>query len=196
MAVTKESTARCPKCGINPNGEVTCCAGAWKGKCGDDGKEHTWTEGLLACRCKRLRARVFYTTLLICIFTISIDIAVTKAATVAVTTSTSVSTVTMPARVSAVTTSTSVSAVTTSTSVSAVTTSTRVSAVTTPARVSVVATTTSTSVSSSKCPKCGINPNGDMTCCAGTWKGKCGDEVGEKEYTWTEGLLACKRKHV
>ena len=176
MAVTKESTARCPKCGINPNGEVTCCAGTWKGKCGDDGKEHTWTEGLLACRCKRLRARVFYTTLLICIFTISIDIAVTKAATVAVTTSTSVSTVTMPARVSAVTTSTSVSAVTT------------------PARVSVVATTTSTSVSSSKCPKCGINPNGDMTCCAGTWKGKCGNEVGEKKYTWTDGLLACRCK--
>ena len=46
----------------------------------------------------------------------------------------------------------------------------------------------------SVCPECGTNPNGEISCCGGTWKGKCGNEVGEKKYTWTDGLLACRCK--
>ena len=49
--------AECPLCGTNENGRPSCCAadGAWRGQCGDDDtdKEHTWTEGFWACRCKR-----------------------------------------------------------------------------------------------------------------------------------------------
>ena len=50
------STAKCRKCGRNPRGKLSCCApgGYWLGKCGDEGenKEHTWSEGLRACKRK------------------------------------------------------------------------------------------------------------------------------------------------
>ena len=47
-----------------------------------------------------------------------------------------------------------------------------------------------------KCPKCGVNLNGKLNCCAryGAWHEMCGDGDDNKEHTWTEGRLACKRK--
>ena len=46
----------CSKCVTNKAGKSTCCArgGSWFQKCGDPGDskfEHTWAEGLLACKC-------------------------------------------------------------------------------------------------------------------------------------------------
>ena len=48
---------RCPRCGImNKSGRLSCCArgGAWFQKCGDAGGldfDHTWGEGIQACKC-------------------------------------------------------------------------------------------------------------------------------------------------
>ena len=45
----------CPKCGKVNSGKASCCGngGAWFEKCGDLGDDkfdHTWTEGLDACK--------------------------------------------------------------------------------------------------------------------------------------------------
>ena len=53
--VTKAITPVCPKCGTNKNsGKVSCCigGGAWFKKCGADSSkfEHTWTDGVEACK--------------------------------------------------------------------------------------------------------------------------------------------------
>ena len=48
--------ASCSKCGASKlSGKPSCCAfgGSWYGKCGDDGDtnfDHTWTEGVKACK--------------------------------------------------------------------------------------------------------------------------------------------------
>ena len=48
----------CPKCGsTNKSGKRSCCApgGAWFKKCGDVGDtnfDHTWAEGIKACKSK------------------------------------------------------------------------------------------------------------------------------------------------
>ena len=51
-------TATCPTCAATSQGKLTCCAegASWFEKCGDpgDGKEHTWGEGLEACKGERL----------------------------------------------------------------------------------------------------------------------------------------------
>ena len=50
------TSAKCPKCGTNPNsGKPSCCVrgGAWFENCGDAGDsdfDHTWAEGLRACK--------------------------------------------------------------------------------------------------------------------------------------------------
>ena len=47
---------KCPQCRTNSEGKRSCCAGgaSWYRKCGNPGgrAEHTWSEGLLACRCE------------------------------------------------------------------------------------------------------------------------------------------------
>ena len=54
---TKNSKG-CPKCGtLKHSGKVTCCArgGAWFKNCGDFGDtrfDHTWAEGVDACKSK------------------------------------------------------------------------------------------------------------------------------------------------
>ena len=45
----------CPKCGVKKFGKLSCCAsgGAWYKNCGDTGDanfDHTWIEGILACK--------------------------------------------------------------------------------------------------------------------------------------------------
>ena len=45
----------CPACGRTATGLVTCCGkgGSWAGNCGNTGDpkfEHTWSEGVAACR--------------------------------------------------------------------------------------------------------------------------------------------------
>ena len=55
-----------------------------------------------------------------------------------------------------------------------------------------VATPTSISVPNSECLKCGTNPRGKFSCCAGAWKGKCGNDDENYEHTWSEGILACQ----
>ena len=48
--------SRCPRCGtINKSGKRSCCArgGAWFRNCGDAGNtkfDHTWVEGIQACK--------------------------------------------------------------------------------------------------------------------------------------------------
>ena len=47
----------CPKCGTTKKGKVSCCAngGSWFEKCGDPGDpqfEHTWDDGVNACKGK------------------------------------------------------------------------------------------------------------------------------------------------
>ena len=44
------------------------------------------------------------------------------------------------------------------------------------------------------CPKCIATGQGKPSCCAkgGSWHRKCGDPGDLKEYTWQEGLEACK----
>ena len=61
-ATTTADTDRnvCRKCGItNKSGKLSCCArgGAWFKKCGDAGDsnfDHTWLEGVLACKSSKL----------------------------------------------------------------------------------------------------------------------------------------------
>ena len=68
-----------------------------------------------------------------------------------------------------------------------------------------VITTTTTTVTSpktrsaitpTKCPKCGLSPKGNPSCCGhgGAWRGKCGDDAENNEHTWSEGVEACLRK--
>ena len=55
LAMTR-SNRRCPKCGtIKTSGKHSCCArgGAWFKNCGDVGNtqfDHTWIEGIQACK--------------------------------------------------------------------------------------------------------------------------------------------------
>ena len=55
-ATINNPSNKCPKCGINPNsGKPSCCVrgGAWFENCGDAGdsnSDHTWAEGLRACK--------------------------------------------------------------------------------------------------------------------------------------------------
>ena len=63
-AVTTQSTSasivrttRCPKCGVANAGKLSCCfrGGAWFNNCGDDDdseKDHTWFDGVDACKSK------------------------------------------------------------------------------------------------------------------------------------------------
>ena len=57
-AASKKIIGRCPQCGTDKKtGKVTCCVGggAWVGKCGNAGDskfEHTWSEGIEACKGK------------------------------------------------------------------------------------------------------------------------------------------------
>ena len=52
----------CPKCGtIEKSGKLSCCApdGAWFNNCGNKGDaEHTWVEGLQACKSKLAANRI------------------------------------------------------------------------------------------------------------------------------------------
>ena len=61
-AITTVLTARpitCPRCGAkNDSGRSSCCGrgGAWFKNCGPPGDQdvdHTWLEGLQACKCKK-----------------------------------------------------------------------------------------------------------------------------------------------
>lgn len=50
-----ETAAECAACGTNQKNQRTCCAagGAWFGKCGtvdDSDADHTWAEGVEACK--------------------------------------------------------------------------------------------------------------------------------------------------
>ena len=52
----------CFKCGTKKSGKLSCCApgGAWFKKCGDAGEsnfDHTWAEGVQACKTPRLTER-------------------------------------------------------------------------------------------------------------------------------------------
>ena len=54
---------RCVKCVANQSGKANCCdrGGAWFEKCGDVGDtnfEHTWAEGIQACKGNKLVSRV------------------------------------------------------------------------------------------------------------------------------------------
>ena len=51
----KAVSAICPKCVAKKSGKLTCCApgGAWFMNCGDVGDpnfDHTWGEGIQACK--------------------------------------------------------------------------------------------------------------------------------------------------
>ena len=54
--ITVKPSTTCPMCGtIKKSKKLSCCArgGAWYNKCGDEGDsnfDHTWTEGVQACR--------------------------------------------------------------------------------------------------------------------------------------------------
>ena len=56
IPTTTVSVSTCPKCGsTNKSGKLSCCArgGAWFKKCGDAGDtqfDHTWSEGIHACK--------------------------------------------------------------------------------------------------------------------------------------------------
>ena len=52
---TVAPTTLCPTCATLKSGKRSCCAGggAWFGTCGDDGdddSDHTWFEGIQACK--------------------------------------------------------------------------------------------------------------------------------------------------
>ena len=59
----------CPKCvATKSSGERSCCArgGAWFKNCGDVGDtkfDHTWAEGIQACKSKLLKCRVMCCTI-------------------------------------------------------------------------------------------------------------------------------------
>ena len=80
---------------------------------------------------------------------------------------------------------------TTTTTIATTTTTT-----TTTATTITVTKPTANAVTAAKCPKCGTSPTGKRSCCArgGAWRGKCGDDGENMEYTWTEGLDACQCK--
>merc|ERR1712013_680026 len=48
---------KCKECGTSKDGTSSCCAdgASWYGNCGakNDGKDHTWTEGIEACAGKK-----------------------------------------------------------------------------------------------------------------------------------------------
>ena len=49
------ASSKCPKCATNNAGKLTCCAsgGSWFKNCGDPGDpafDHTWQEGVQACK--------------------------------------------------------------------------------------------------------------------------------------------------
>ena len=49
----------------------------------------------------------------------------------------------------------------------------------------------------SPCPKCAMSSKyGKMSCCArgGAWYDHCGDDGGNYEHTWFEGVQACQSK--
>ena len=56
MPTSTTAMSVCPKCGtIKNSGRLSCCArgGAWFKSCGDVGDtqfDHTWTEGIRACK--------------------------------------------------------------------------------------------------------------------------------------------------
>ena len=58
LPTTKPATTVCRKCGtIKKTGLRSCCAndGAWADNCGmvgEDGFDHTWAEGVIACKSK------------------------------------------------------------------------------------------------------------------------------------------------
>ena len=58
MTPNPTDSGTCPKCGtIKKSGKRSCCArgGTWFKKCGDEGDttfDHTWTEGIEACKSK------------------------------------------------------------------------------------------------------------------------------------------------
>ena len=59
-APTKKAASTCRKCGTNKGGKRSCCGrgGSWFGKCGDEGDskfDHTWADGMRACKSKLLR---------------------------------------------------------------------------------------------------------------------------------------------
>ena len=65
------------------------------------------------------------------------------------------------------------------------------------------ATATTTSVIATKrgrrCPNCGTNKSGKLTCCArgGSWFRKCGNPGDPNfEYTWNDGYSSCKSEFV
>ena len=54
---TVNSSNVCSKCVVNNAGKLSCCAsgGAWFKQCGDAGDtqfDHTWTDGIQACKGK------------------------------------------------------------------------------------------------------------------------------------------------
>ena len=58
------ANSKCPKCGLGKkSGTFSCCArgGAWFKKCGDVGDtqfDHTWAEGIQACKDFGIRASI------------------------------------------------------------------------------------------------------------------------------------------
>ena len=53
-------STKCAKCGTNKAGKRSCCArgGSWFKNCGDTGDtqfDHTWIDGIQACKSKSLR---------------------------------------------------------------------------------------------------------------------------------------------
>ena len=54
----------CPSCGTTTDNEPSCCArgGTWFQKCGskdDPDTEHTWNEGIEACKPRTVRGNIF-----------------------------------------------------------------------------------------------------------------------------------------
>ena len=80
--VTKSK--RCPKCAINKkSGRVSCCArgGAWFKNCGDAGDanfDHTWVEGIQACKSTFLRVCAVQYVCIVVGFVSSIWICITN----------------------------------------------------------------------------------------------------------------------
>ena len=54
IVATRAPTATCPNCGMIKSGKLSCCApdGAWAKNCGsgDSRFDHTWAEGIRACK--------------------------------------------------------------------------------------------------------------------------------------------------
>ena len=61
------SSFACPKCAVSKSGKRSCCGqdGAWFKNCGDPGDskfDHTWTEGIKACKPTRVTTTLAATT--------------------------------------------------------------------------------------------------------------------------------------